>query len=141
MGIHSGDHTIYPDCRPEFREADDKAFRLGNWNSEYVTYFTPYLYTDKYGILQDGMKLCNELIIDFNTVYKYTNTSYKPLLINNVWYSDYKSSSSVERIEAFIKLGIPDPVQYADETGLVSWDVAKSNALKVIDQHNSSTSS
>jgi len=50
-------------------------------------------------------------------VYKRTNTSYKP---TPEGYSDYKSASSVERIEAFMKLGIPDPVIYADETGKVS---------------------
>jgi len=31
MGIHAGDHAIYPDCRQEFRDADDYAFRIGNW--------------------------------------------------------------------------------------------------------------
>ena len=31
----------------------------------------------------------------------------------------------MERIEAFIDLGRPDPVQYEDETGEVSFDVAK----------------
>ena len=30
LGIHAGDHAIYPDCRQEFRDADDAAFRLGN---------------------------------------------------------------------------------------------------------------
>ena len=36
MGIHAGDHAIYPDCRQEFRDADDHAFRVGNWGSEKV---------------------------------------------------------------------------------------------------------
>ena len=49
LGIHAGDHAIYPDCRQEFRDADDEAFRIGNWNSETVGYFTPYLETDKFG--------------------------------------------------------------------------------------------
>lgn len=137
LGIHSGDHAIYPDCRPEFREADDAAFRIGNWDSELVTYFTPYLETDKHGILEDGLDLCKELALDFNIVYSNTNTSYKPIKIGDVWYSDYKSSSSIERIEAFIKLGIPDPVAYADETGPVSWDIAKAHGQIVIDQHQS----
>jgi 7-cyano-7-deazaguanine synthase len=43
MGIHAGDHAIYPDCRQEFRDADDAAFRMGNWDAERVGYFTPYL--------------------------------------------------------------------------------------------------
>ncbi len=39
LGIHAGDHSIYPDCRQEFRDADDAAFRLGNWEAERVHYY------------------------------------------------------------------------------------------------------
>jgi 7-cyano-7-deazaguanine synthase len=132
LGIHSGDHSIYPDCRQEFRDADDEAFRLGNWGSEMVGYFTPYLEGDKFTILQDGEVLCDELGLDFDEVYKRTNTSYKPYPSGN---SDYKSASSVERVEAFIKLGRRDPVNYEDETGPVSWEVAKSYVEKVLLEH------
>ena len=132
LGIHAGDHAIYPDCRQEFRDADDEAFRLGNWGSEKVGYFTPYLEGDKFTILQDGEILCKELGLDFDEVYKRTNTSYKPYPNGN---SDYKSASSVERIEAFIKLGRKDPVQYEDETGPVTWEVAKSSVEKVLADH------
>lgn len=132
LGIHAGDHAIYPDCRQEFRDADDHAFRVGNWNAERVNYFTPYLNGDKYDILKDGEHLCAELGLDFDSVYSSTNTSYKPIEIDGEWYSDYKSASSVERIEAFIKLGRPDPVAYADETGPVSWEVARDSAASVL---------
>lgn len=132
LGIHAGDHAIYPDCRQEFRDADDTAFRMGNWNSETVGYFTPYLETDKFGILQDGQILVKDLGIDFNEVYRRTNTSYKPFPSGN---SDYKSASSVERIEAFIKLGVNDPVQYEDETGPVDYEVAKSHVEQLLAAH------
>jgi 7-cyano-7-deazaguanine synthase len=135
LGIHAGDHAIYPDCRQEFRDADDHAFRVGNWNAERVNYFTPYLFGDKYYILQDGEKLCEELGLDFDTVYASTNTSYKPIQIEFEWYSDYKSASSVERIESFIKLGRPDPVAYADETGPVPWEVAVTHVKNVLDEY------
>jgi 7-cyano-7-deazaguanine synthase len=143
MGIHAGDHAIYPDCRQEFRDADDHAFRVGNWDAERVGYFTPYLQGDKFTILQDGEVLCEELGLDFDEVYKRTNTSYKPIYIyrpgkltEGDWHSDYKSASSVERIEAFIKLGRKDPVAYADlENGPVSWEVAKSHVEKVLLDH------
>jgi 7-cyano-7-deazaguanine synthase len=134
LGIHAGDHAIYPDCRQDFRDADDNAFRVGNWDHERVDYWTPYLKTDKFGILQDGERLCPELDLDFNEVYKRTNTSYKPYPSGN---SDYKSASSVERIEAFIKLGRPDPVQYEDESGEVSWEVAKAAVEKVLSDYTS----
>lgn len=132
LGIHAGDHAIYPDCRQEFRDADDAAFRIGNWGSERVSYYTPYLNDDKYGILCDGERLCRDLDLDFDTVYASTNTSYKPIQIDGLWYSDYKSASSVERIEAFIKLGRPDPVAYADESGPVAWEVARTHVEAVL---------
>jgi len=132
LGIHAGDHAIYPDCRQEFRDADMEAFRIGNWDAERVKFYTPYLDTDKFGILEDGLKACETLGLDFDEVYKRTNTSYKPYPSGN---SDYKSASSVERIEAFIKLGRKDPVQYEDETGPVEWEVAKSHVEKVLAEH------
>ena len=149
MGIHAGDHAIYPDCRQEFRDVDFEAFKVGNWDSELVSHYTPYLHTDKFGILQDGEKCCDKLELDFDEVYSRTNTSYKPILIENLsatsldgepmgysaWFSDYKSAASVERIEAFIKLGRPDPVAYADETGPVSWEVAKAHVESILAEH------
>jgi 7-cyano-7-deazaguanine synthase len=145
MGIHAGDHAIYPDCRQEFRDADFEAFKIGNWDSELVTVTTPYLHENKFTILEDGQKSCNILGVEFNEVYKRTNTSYKPMLhtvnLDNGmgyegWFSDYKSAASVERIEAFIKLGRPDPVEYADETGPVTWEVAKAHVEEVLAQHS-----
>ena len=158
MGIHAGDHAIYPDCRQEFRDADDAAFRIGNWGSEKVGYFTPYLEGDKFTILQDGEGLCGELGLKFEEVYSRTNTSYKPihwdLKTNSIiddsqvigkfsqgektskWFSDYKSASSVERVEAFIKLGRKDPVGYADETGPVNWEHVVNEVTKVLETHN-----
>jgi len=143
MGIHAGDHAIYPDCRQEFRDADDHAFRMGNWGSEKVGYYTPYMEGDKFTILQDGEVLCNELMLNFDEVYSRTNTSYKPIKIYHrpetyafSWYSDYKSASSVERVEAFIKLGRPDPVKYADETGPVTWEHVVDHVSQVLSQHD-----
>ena len=132
LGIHAGDHAVYPDCRQEFRDADDKAFREGNWEHERVGYFTPYLLIDKLGILKDGLTLCKRLFIGFDEVYSRTNTSYKPFPSGN---SDYKSASSVERIEAFITLGRKDPVQYEDESGPVDYEVARSHVEGVLTDH------
>jgi len=105
LGLHAGDHAVYPDCRQEFRDADDAAFRIGNWDAERVGYFTPYLQGDKFTILQDGEVLCKELGLDFDEVYSRTNTSYKPIFFGaeydentfetikeGTWYSDYKSA-------------------------------------------------
>ena len=134
MGIHAGDHAIYPDCRQEFRDADFDAFVIGNWDSHLVSIYTPYLEVNKFDILKDGELACQKLGLNFDEVYKRTNTSYKPFASGN---SDYKSAASVERIEAFLKLGRPDPVQYEDETGPVTWEVAKAHVEKVLAEHNS----
>ena len=153
LGIHSGDHSVYPDTTEEFRQADLHAFRVGNWDADKVGFFAPYMEGDKFTILQDGEQLCKELGLDFDEVYSRTNTSYKPILLYNgfkrtttpesdnldvnwKWYSDYKSASSVERVEAFIKLGRPDPVRYADETGPVTWEHVVNEVTKVLEQHN-----
>ena len=152
MGIHAGDHAIYPDCRQEFRDADFEAFKAGNWGAEKVYHYTPYLNTDKFGILEDGDKCVNRLGLNFNEVYKRTNTSYKPIYIPypestsrveethrtkfGEWYSDYKSASSVERVEAFIKLGKPDPVEYANEEGPVSWETVVEHVKTILNNHN-----
>jgi len=139
MGIHAGDHAIYPDCRQEFRDADMEAFKAGNWDADLISVYTPYLDVTKFEILEDGLRSCEALGLDFNEVYKRTNTSYKPIFIRHswsdtqgIWYSDYKSAASVERIEAFIKLGRPDPVEYADEMGPVSWQFAKTQVKSFI---------
>ena len=132
MGIHAGDHAIYPDCRQEFRDADYKAFTEGNWDADRVSYVTPYLNGDKFDILVDGASCCERLGLQFDRVYERTNTSYKPINIAGRWYSDYKSASSVERVEAFIKLGRPDPVQYADESGVVNWATVREHVEQVL---------
>jgi 7-cyano-7-deazaguanine synthase len=142
MGIHAGDFSVYPDCRQEFRDIDYQAFVAGNWGAEKVTYYTPYINGMKLDILKDGEKCCEQLGLDFDEVYKRTNTSYKPIKhkiftnepiipkseyvdeVNSYeeWFSDYKSGSSIERVEAFINLGRKDAVQYADEYGPVTWE-------------------
>ena len=128
MGIHAGDHAIYPDCRQEFRDADYKAFTEGNWDADLVKYYTPYLKGDKYDILKDGEKCCKELNLSFDEVYKRTNTSYKP---DSLGRSDYKSASSVERIEAFLKLGRKDPITYID-----GWETAKKHVEELLINYN-----
>jgi 7-cyano-7-deazaguanine synthase len=149
MGIHAGDHAIYPDCRQEFRDIDYDAFKAGNWGAEKVAYYTPYLLNNKFEILKDGEKCCDKLGLNFDEVYKCTNTSYKPMqhdvfyenehgetLRSTEWFSDYKSASSVERVEAFLKLDRKDPVQYADEYGPVAWEYVVEYVTQVLEDHN-----
>ena len=153
LGVHSGDHLVYPDCTNDFRQADEKAFKIGNWDSHLVNYYVPYMEGDKFSILQDGEKCCEVLGLNFDEVYKRTNTSYKPIQhtiywenekgetqSSTEWFSDYKSASSVERVEAFMKLGCKDPVSYADEFGPVSWEYVVEQVTKILNDHETSKS-
>ena len=109
LGIHAGDHEIYPDCRQESRDALAHAFKISNWGSENVDYYTPYLDIDKVGILKDLQVSCINLNLSFNEILRNTNTCYSP---NEKGEACGKCGSCQERLEAFEKLNIKDPVSY-----------------------------
>jgi len=123
LGVHSGDHAIYPDCRPEFYEAIGHAFTIGNWGSEKVRFNLPFLDGDKTTILQRAEVACDELNLDFNRVFANTCTSYNP---DEDGRSSGKSGADVERILAFIEIGREDPIEYVG-----GWDTARDCALAV----------
>lgn len=124
LGIHSGDHAVYPDCRPEFRTALEYAFKIGNWGSEKVSYYVPYLEGNKTSILEDCLGNCVVLGLDFDTILRNTNTSYNP---DSEGRASGKSGADIERIEAFINIGRKDPVEYQE-----SWEVVRENALSIL---------
>jgi len=55
LANHAGDHTIYPDCRPQFVDAMDKAIQAGTW--EGVRLLTPYTGITKTDIARKGKLL------------------------------------------------------------------------------------
>lgn len=97
IAAHSGDHAIYPDCREPFMEAIAEAIRSGTY--EQVRVLRPFIHTDKTGIARRGAALG----LDFSKTW-----------------SCYKGGSThcgscgtcVERREAFLLAGIPDPTTY-----------------------------
>lgn len=97
MGIHAGDHFIYPDCRPEFFAAMNEAVRLGTDNN--VVLKAPFLHGNKFDILQHGFTL--------DVPYRYTRTCYKdqPLACG-------KCGSCQERLTAFKAHDREDPIAY-----------------------------
>lgn len=127
LGVHSGDHAIYPDCRPEFYRALEHAFALGNWGSERVSFLLPYLEMDKTTILQDAITSCEGLGLDFDEVMVRTITSYSP---NDDGVSDGRTGSDVERILAFHSIGRQDPIPYRK-----SWDDVLADALETERNH------
>lgn len=127
LGVHSGDHAIYPDCRPEFYTALEHAFKIGNWDAEHVNFDLPYLHLDKAGILSDGLASCDVLGLDFDTVLASTLTSYAP---DEDGRSLGTTGADVERILAFHDIGRVDPIAY-----VAPWDVVLSNALDLRSAH------
>ena len=123
LGVHSGDHAIYPDCRPEFYNALSIAFSIGNWDSNRVIFELPYIEGDKTTILQDALHSCEILNLDFDTILGSTITSYNP---DNDGRSSGRSGSDIERIIAFHDIGRVDPIEYVD-----SWETVLENALKL----------
>ena len=123
LGVHSGDHAIYPDCRPEFYKSLNLAFELGNWDAENVKLDLPYIEGDKESILLDAIISCSELDLDFDTIFANTNTSYDP---DNDGRSSGKTGSDIERILAFHAIGRKDPVEYQED-----WSDVLSHALSI----------
>lgn len=123
LGVHSGDHAVYPDCRPEFYHAIGDAFALGNWGSGAIEFYLPYIDGDKTTILTDALESCEHLALDFDHVFRNTNTSYNP---DEQGRASGTSGADVERILAFHAIGRADPVEYVK-----SWDEVLADALKV----------
>ncbi len=127
LGVHSGDHEIYPDCRPGFYDALGHAFDMGNWGSERISFYLPYIHENKSSILKDAIESLKVLNLDFNTVFKNTITSYNP---DAEGRSSGKSGSDIERILAFHSIGRKDPIEYVDD-----WELVLGNALRVEKDH------
>lgn len=124
QALHAGDHAIYKDCTEEFRSALEHAFKIGNYDSEKVSYYAPYMKGNKTSILKEALDNCKILNLDFNIIFKNTNTSYNPDPITGK--ASGKSGADVERILAFHELGLIDPCEYVD-----SWDTVVEYALRV----------
>lgn len=94
---HGGDHTIYPDCRPEFIDAMDKATSAGTFVDVRVE--APYTNISKADIVRRGTTLG----ID----YAKTWSCYKGSEMHCG-----KCGTCVERKEAFADAGVKDPTEY-----------------------------
>jgi 7-cyano-7-deazaguanine synthase len=96
-GAHSGDHEIYPDCRPEFVEKMNAVCAIANYDS--VEIVTPYINDDKAGVLSDG--------ISMGLDYALTWTCY-----NGREKACGKCGACVERLEAFAENHVSDSLNY-----------------------------
>lgn len=112
LGVHSGDHSIYPDCRPESVNMARELFKISNWGSERVDYISPFVNIDKGQVLKSGidaMKTLGFSTTEIEGVLANTHTCYNP---NDKGESCGKCGSCTERLEAFAANGIKDPIAY-----------------------------
>jgi len=105
LGVHAGDHAIYPDCRPDFYSAMSQAVHLGTDGRIGLT--APFLHKNKAEIVKIGTEL--------KVPYHLTRTCYKEQLV-----PCGLCGACQERKEAFALNEIQDPYYYEN----------KENALK-----------
>lgn len=101
IGVHAGDHHIYPDCRSRFIEAMDLAVRLSSDGRVFLS--APFISMTKTDILKHGLPI--------GVPYHLTRTCYKDQSV-----ACGKCGSCQERLESFAVNGIQDPLEYESRT-------------------------
>lgn len=99
-GAHAGDHPIYPDCRKEFVEAMKNALYLADYTG--LELEAPYVDMKKEDILRRGL----ELGVDYSLTWSCYKGGQKAC---------GRCGTCTERIEAFKKVGVKDPIEYEIE--------------------------
>lgn len=99
MGIHSGDHFIYPDCRPEFFKHMKLAVESGTDGA--VSLAAPFLFGNKETILTYG--------ISVGVPYEMTRTCYTS---NEMACG--RCGSCQERLAAWVRINQEDPIEYEE---------------------------
>lgn len=97
IAAHSGDHAIYPDCREPFMRAMAGAMEEGTYARIHL--LRPFIDTDKAGIARLGT--------DLGINYAETWSCYKGGDLHCG-----TCGTCVERREAFMLAGVPDPTAY-----------------------------
>ena len=102
IGVHGGDHFVYPDCRPDFLIQFEKmqVLAVGGFGAPDLELDAPFCATDKTGIVREGARL--------GVPFEKTWSCYEGGELHCG-----KCGTCVERIEAFAQAGVPDPTIYA----------------------------
>jgi 7-cyano-7-deazaguanine synthase len=101
VGVHAGDHHVYPDCRPAFVTALDEALRIGNEGVGNVRLEAPFVNHSKTDIARLGARLGVE--------WSETWSCYEGGEVHCG-----RCGTCVERHEAFRDAGVTDRTTYAD---------------------------
>lgn len=99
IGVQTGDYPGYPDCRPEFIEAFQRAVDLGTAAEPRIVLMTPFVRMSKVDIVRKGLAL--------GVPYELTWSCYQ-----NDDRACGVCSSCHYRKEAFRELGLEDPIEY-----------------------------
>ena len=99
--VHSGDHFIYPDCRPDFIKSFAAMQKLALEDVADIDLHTPFVHSSKADIVTTGKQL--------NVPFSDTWSCYKGLDKHCG-----RCGTCVERREAFHLANVPDPTIYAD---------------------------
>jgi 7-cyano-7-deazaguanine synthase len=111
IAAHAGDHAIYPDCREAFMKSMADAIRLGTFAG--IELLRPFISLTKAEIASHGHRLG----VDFSKTW----SCYKGGSIHCG-----SCGTCVERREAFILAGVPDPTSYASTEPLPTKPAARS---------------
>ncbi len=103
IAAHGGDHAIYPDCREDFMRAMGEALKLGTYAG--IQLLRPFITLTKGGIATEGARLG----VDFAKTW----SCYR----GEVMHCG-KCGTCVERREAFLSAGVPDPTVYESQDPL-----------------------
>lgn len=105
-------NSIYPDCTEESVNMARELFRISNWDSELVDYYTPFVNISKDGVLKQGLDAMQVLGLsqeEQNHILSNTISCYNATPDG---LSCGKCGTCVERLEAFRNNGIEDPASY-----------------------------
>lgn len=97
IAAHSGDHAIYPDCREDFMRSMAEAIRLGTYAG--IEVIRPFIAMTKAEIAARGA----ELGVDFQKTWS--------CYVGGDTHCG-QCGTCVERREAFLLAGLPDPTDY-----------------------------
>ena len=116
LGVHAGDHAIYPDCTEESVNMAKELYKISNWDSDLVEYNAPFVDYTKAEVLNIGIASAREMGLTqkgINWIFKNSISCYNA---NETGCSCGKCGTCTERLEAFWANGLNDPAKYVDKS-------------------------
>lgn len=101
MGMHAGDHAVYPDCRPEFFAVLNELIRTANEGFNPPRFEAPFILQSKTDIASIGAALGAPMGMTWSC---YQGGDLHCGVCGTCY----------ERREAFTDAGVPDPTEYLD---------------------------